>query len=223
VLASLPPLVRWRYDFRPDPGSPEARLAEDFLVARDWLRAVGTEVVLADGGIARLRAVRPDDAPRLRELFSRLSRESRYLRFFSPSSGFLEGFVERSVHVDQRGGAGLVAEIDGAVVALGSYERRIGTDEAEVAFAVADAHQGRGIGTLLVEHLAAIARESGIRRFVADVLGMNQRMLEVFRDVGFEVTNRVEDGVIHVSFPIEPTSTVLRAIAERRERAAATR
>src|SRR5262249_59573845 len=92
---------------------------------------------------------------------------------------------------------------------------------AEVAFAVADAYQGRGIGTLLLEHLIPLARASGIAEFQADVLGENNRMLQVFAQSGFVVTSSVEAGVVHLSFPTEETERSREAAAGRERLAAA--
>src|SRR5262249_2574607 len=92
---------------------------------------------------------------------------------------------------------------------------------AEVAFAVADEYQGRGIGTLLLEHLIPLARANGIAEFQADVLGENNRMLQVFARSGFVVTSSVEAGVVHLSFPTEETAGSREAAAVRERLAAA--
>jgi acetyl coenzyme A synthetase (ADP forming)-like protein len=95
------------------------------------------------------------------------------------------------------------------------------TTHAEVAFTVADTHQGRGVGTLLLEHLAVIARMQGIDTFEAYVLGENNRMLEVFEASGFTVQRALDTGVFHVSFPTAETPQVRAASSERERRAAA--
>ncbi|MGH3054146.1 MAG: GNAT family N-acetyltransferase, partial [Gaiellaceae bacterium] len=97
-----------------------------------------------------------------------------------------------------------------------------GATRAEIAFAVADDFQGRGVGTLLLEHLAPIARANGITEFEADVLGENNRMLEVFAQSGFVVKRSIEDGVFHVTFPTAETDQVQEASLAR-ERVAAAR
>ena len=91
-----------------------------------------------------------------------------------------------------------------------------GTDDAEVAFVVEDAHQGRGIGSVLLEHLAAAARERGIKRFVAEVLAENSRMVRVFRDAGYEAERAYEDGVVHLTFPIDADRGRRSAVARAR-------
>ena len=91
-----------------------------------------------------------------------------------------------------------------ALIGIGSYERSAGSDAAEIAFEVDDAQQGRGIGTLLFEMLAAAARERGIRRFVANVLPQNRRMLQLFREVGLAERTRFEGGVVEVELELAP-------------------
>ncbi|MCO5986306.1 GNAT family N-acetyltransferase [Actinoallomurus spadix] len=92
-------------------------------------------------------------------------------------------------------------------------------DTAEVAFLVEDAQQGRGLGTVLLEHIAAAARERGIRRFIADVLPENRRMTTVFRAAGYEAQQRFEDGVIRLTLDLEPTETSREVMAAREHRA----
>ncbi len=101
------------------------------------------------------------------------------------------------------------------MIAVGRYDR-IEDDHAEVAFLIEDAHQGRGIAQLLLEHLAQAARERGITRFVAEVLPENRRMAKVFADAGYRVSKGIEDGVLAVEFPILPTDTSV-GVMERRE------
>src|SRR5439155_5033776 len=86
-----------------------------------------------------------------------------------------------------------------------------GVRRAEIAFAVADEYQGRGVGTLLLERLAPLARANGISEFEAEVLGENNRMLDVFGHSGFVVRRALEDGVFHVTFPTAETEQLLEA------------
>ncbi len=98
------------------------------------------------------------------------------------------------------------------LIAVGRYERLgPGAPDAEVAFVVEDAHQGRGVGSILIEHLASAARAAGLERFVAEVLPENGTMLRVFGDAGFQVSREYADGVVHLTFPIASTSTLARA------------
>ncbi len=177
--------------------------------------------VAADGGAFHLRPIRPDDGDRLRRLHARLSDRTRYLRFFGAYPAIPDRDLHRLTHVDHVDRVALVAELGGEIIAVGRYER-VGTgDEAEVAFVVEDAHQGRGIGTVLLEHLAAAARERGIRRFVADVLAENSRMIRVFLDAGYQTDRTLADGVVRLTFPIEPTETSVAVAYEREQRAEA--
>src|SRR6478735_7568133 len=95
--------------------------------------------------------------------------------------------------------------------------RPILPSDAEAAFIVDDAHQGRGLATVLLEYLAVAARENGLDGLTATVLPTNRRMLGVFRDVGFQVTSAFEEGVIEVRLGIEPTEEG-RSRIEARER-----
>src|SRR6266568_9064766 len=146
------------------------------------------DVLAADGGILHLRPVRPDDAQRLVALHSRLSDRTRYLRYFGAYPKIPPRDLDRFVHVDHSDRVALAAELGGEFIAIGRYERIDTGADAEVAFVVEDAHQGRGVGSVLLEHLAAAARERGIRRFVAEVLAENSRMVRVFLDAGYSAT-----------------------------------
>ncbi|MGL5852909.1 MAG: GNAT family N-acetyltransferase, partial [Phycicoccus sp.] len=109
----------------------------------------------------------------------------------------------------------LVATTRDGIIGIGRYDR-VDPRSAEVAFNIGDHHQGKGIGSVLLEHLAAIAQDSGIQRFTAEVLPQNRRMLAVFAEAGYEVARRVEDGVVEVAFDIEPTDRS-KAVASSRE------
>ncbi len=177
------------------------------------------DVVLADGGTVHVRPIRPDDGARLLAFHNSLSDRSRYYRFFSPKPRLTEREVERFTHVDYTDRVALVATLGDELVAIARFDRWPGRDEAEVAFTVADAHQGRGISTLLLEHLAAVARELGISGFTAEVLPDNRAMLGVFRKAGFEVHDQFSGGLIDVHFPIEPTRAYLETVEAREQRA----
>jgi acyl-CoA synthetase (NDP forming)/GNAT superfamily N-acetyltransferase len=139
-------------------------------------------------------------------MHSRFSQRTRYLRYFSPYPRIPPRDLARFVNVDHRDREALVVSAGGQLLAVGRYERLgAGAEEAEVAFVVEDAQQGRGIGSVLLEHLAAAARDVGITRFVAEVLPENAPMLRVFADAGYQVHRRYADGVVHVTFPIAPT------------------
>jgi acyl-CoA synthetase (NDP forming)/RimJ/RimL family protein N-acetyltransferase len=175
------------------------------------------DVLLSDGSAVHLRRIHPDDAPAIVELHSRLSDRTRYLRYFSPYPRIPERDLARFVNVDHRDREAFVIVSGSRIMGVGRYER-LGPDspEAEVAFVVEDAHQGRGIGSVLLEHLADAARECGITRFVAEVLPQNSGMLRVFSDFGYQVQRRYADGVVHLEFPIAPTEKS-REVQESRE------
>lgn len=172
--------------------------------------------MLADGGTVRLRPIRADDDDALRGLYQRLSDESLYRRFFSPVSRPTASQLDHLTNVDYRDRFALAAQLGDDIVAVARYDRTDGSDDAEVAFTVQDDQQGRGIGSILLEHLAVIARAAGIRRFHAETLPDNRRMLGVFRDAGFAVERAFTDGVVAVSFPIAPTDTSM-SVQEARE------
>lgn len=176
------------------------------------------DVVLKDGKTVTVRPILPGDAEAIRALHARLSPETRYLRFFSPLPQLSDRMLARFTQVDYADRMALVALLGRDIIGVGRYDRLPGSDEAEVAFVVDDAHQGRGLGTLLLEHLALAAREAGIRRFVAETLPHNQRMLAVFADAGFAERTRLADGVVHVAFDIAPTPASVAAMHERERR-----
>ena len=116
------------------------------------------DVVLSDGGTVHVRPIRPSDAEAFRRFHGGLSAQSLYYRFFSPKPRLTEAEVERFTTVDMADRVALVAMLGDELIADARYDRWAGKDEAEVAFTVADEHQGRGLSTILLEHLAAIAR-----------------------------------------------------------------
>ncbi len=178
------------------------------------------DVVLRDGGTAHLRPIRPDDADRLKRFYSRLSDETIYFRFFSLYRELSASDIERFTVVDHHDRAALIATIGDEMIGVVRYER-IDRDTAEVAFNIEDAHQGRGLGSIFLEHIAAAARERGISHFVADVLPANGKMLHVFHDAGYVVEQEFEDGVVGVSFDLEPTEDSLAVTYAREHRAEA--
>ena len=99
----------------------------------------------------------------------------------------------------------MLREPNREIVALGRYYRLPKKHIAEVAFAVEDAYQDKGIGTSLIQQLANAARDNGITFFEADVLAGNEQMMDVFRDYGPHISSELEAGVHHVTFPITRT------------------
>jgi acyl-CoA synthetase (NDP forming)/GNAT superfamily N-acetyltransferase len=178
----------------------------------DW----ETDVVLADGSTAHIRPITPDDADRLVAFYDRVSDESKYYRFFAPHPKLTERDVERFTHVDYVDRNALILLRGDDMVAVGRYDKV--TDRvAEVAFLVEDTQHGRGVGSVLLEHLAQVAREQGFTHFVADVLPQNTKMIRVFKDAGYTVARSYDEGVVHLEFEIKPTVDML-AVMEARER-----
>ena len=180
-----------------------------------------TDVVLSDGQTVHVRPIVPDDAERLVRFHSRQSPESIYFRYFSPRPQLSERDLHRFTHVDHHDRVAFVALAGDELIAVARYERYRGSDTAEVAFFVDDAHHGRGLATLLLEYLAAAGLERGVRRFAATTLPHNRGMLRVFAAAGYQVSSRIDDGVVEVAFDIDPTAASLAAVDRRERRAEA--
>ncbi|MEU6980970.1 MULTISPECIES: GNAT family N-acetyltransferase [unclassified Streptomyces] len=187
------------------------------------------DVVLRDGGTARIRPITADDAERLVSFYEQVSDESKYYRFFAPYPRLSAKDVHRFTHHDFVDRVGLAATVGGDFIATVRYDRinALGrpasapADEAEVAFLVQDAHQGRGVASALLEHIAAVARERGIRRFVAEVLPANTKMIKVFTDAGYTQKRSFEDGSVRLHLDLEPTDRSLAVQRAREQRAEA--
>jgi len=177
------------------------------------------DVLLSDGTTVHLRPIAPSDADAVVVMHSKFSERTRYLRYFSPYPRIPPRDLARFVNVDHHDREALVVSTGEDLIAVGRYER-LGENapEAEVAFVVADEYQGRGIGSMLLEHLAAAAREVGMERFVAEVLPANSAMLNVFADAGYEVDRRYADGVVHLVFPVAQTERSLAVQWDREHR-----
>ncbi|MEU2365905.1 GNAT family N-acetyltransferase [Streptomyces noursei] len=188
------------------------------------------DVVLRDGGTARIRPITPADAERLVSFYEQVSDESKYYRFFAPYPRLSDRDVHRFTHHDYVDRVGLAATVGGEFIATVRYDRIDARglpakspedDQAEVAFLVQDAHQGRGVASALLEHIAAVARERGIRRFAAEVLPANTKMIKVFTDAGYTQKRTFEDGVVRLEFDLEPTEQSLAVMRGREQRAEA--
>jgi len=157
---------------------------------------------LLDGRVLLIRAIRPTDKPALQEGFHRLSSESVYFRFFGPKHELSRQELVYLTEVDFARHVALVAiiEEDPLIVGVGRYIVRdvepIRT--AEIAFAVDDAHHGLGIATILLRHLAKIARAADVSEFNASVLASNRKMLQVFFHSGLPQKHTVESGVLNI-------------------------
>ncbi len=176
------------------------------------------DVILRDGSTLRLRPPNRDDADALVHFFAELSDQSLYRRFHGHPSVDAD-LVAPDLEPDwvERGALiGAVATDDGErIVTLASYVRLRDREVAEVAFAVADGYQGRGIGPRLLEQLAARAAKQGITQFVAEVIADNEPMLRVFSEAGFSLTRTLSGGVVEVTFPIATTAAYAARVAAR--------
>ncbi|MDO5492528.1 MAG: GNAT family N-acetyltransferase [Nesterenkonia sp.] len=179
------------------------------------------DVVLRDGAAAHLRPISIEDADRLQRMHAGQSESSIYLRYFTYKSALTEKELRRFTEVDYVDRVAFVILLDDEIIGVGRFDRIDDTGEAEVAFNISDAHQGRGLGSILLEHLAAAARERGIERFSAEVLPENRKMLVVFSEAGYEVQRRFEDGVVLLEFSIDPTDRSREVMESREHRAEA--
>jgi RimJ/RimL family protein N-acetyltransferase len=179
-----------------------------------------SDVVLRDGSTLRFRPIRPDDAEALLALHDRLSRQSQKFRFFGLAASYA-GEVSRLLRADHDSEFVLVAEAGKRLIGAATYVRDPAqVERAEVSFAIADALQGRGVGTRMLEMLASIARDHHIQTFEAYVLSDNDRMMRVFLDSGFEVQRRLEGGIFHVVLSLVPTARYEDTAAARSHAAA---
>ncbi|HJQ03331.1 MAG TPA: bifunctional GNAT family N-acetyltransferase/acetate--CoA ligase family protein [Jatrophihabitans sp.] len=182
------------------------------------------DALVADGGAVHLRPIVPDDADALVRLHAGLSIRTRYLRYFSAYPTIPPRDLVRFSNVDNVDRVALAVWLGGEIIAVGRFDRLsadAGTvgDTAEVAFVVADAHQGRGIGSVLLEHLVEIGRELDVARFEAVVLAENQQMMRVFLDAGFAPSRRLEGSEVSLRFDIAATELTQKVMAERELRA----
>ncbi len=185
------------------------------------------DVVLRDGGTARIRPITPEDADRLVSFYEQVSDESKYYRFFAPYPRLSDRDVWRFTHHDYVDRVGLAATVGGEFIATVRYDRIDATgrpamapaEEAEVAFLVRDDQQGRGVASTLLEHIGAVAGERGVRRFAAEVLPANSKMIKVFTDAGYSQRRSFEDGSVHLTLDLEPTEHSLAVMRAREQRA----
>ncbi len=156
---------------------------------------------LRNGRRVEIRALKPDDRADLVAAVGRTSTQSLYRRFFGARRNFTEQEIAYYLNVDFVHHVALVAvaEEDGRPVIVGGARYVvIQPGKAEVAFAVVDQHHGQGIGAALLRHLAAIAREAGLKELIAEVLPDNVPMLKVLERSGLPFNTKREPGVVHV-------------------------
>src|SRR5680860_757318 len=184
------------------------------------LAAYAHDAVVKDGLTVRVRPIRPADAPKLLEMWHRLSSETIRMRFFA-----LREMDERSIRyftdLDYRDRFAFVAETGGDIVGVSRFER-LAEDptNAEFAVLVEDAHQGRGSGTVLLRALVRPAEDMGVKGFVGEVLSENSRMLRMMRDAGLAPVVTDYGSVLHTAFTSTPTERYLHA-GDEQDRVAA--
>jgi RimJ/RimL family protein N-acetyltransferase len=160
---------------------------------------------LRDGRSLHIRALRPEDRDAMLAAVTRTGTRSLFRRFFGARSAFSEAEIRFFLNVDFVDHVAIVAEVDEdgkpAIVGGGRFVK-LDAQRAEVAFAVIDPYQGQGLGTILMRHIASLARTAGLRELVAEVLPENTPMLQVMEKSGLPMSTRREAGVVHVTLAL---------------------
>jgi acyl-CoA synthetase (NDP forming)/GNAT superfamily N-acetyltransferase len=186
--------------------------------------AEATYALLADGSTVEIRLARPGDVEAVREMHARLSPDNAYFRFFSLSPRAAEREAQRVCRPQAPDHVALLALLSGKLVGVAGWEATTRPGRAEIAFAVSDDMHGRGVATLLLEHLVSLGRQRNLIAFEAETLPDNYAMQQVFRDAGLPVERHFADGVIELTFPLpavddERFDRYLDAVAKRASRA----
>jgi GNAT superfamily N-acetyltransferase len=159
----------------------------------------GGTFALKDGTSIRIRLLRPEDAPLLAEMYNGLSDESFYQRFLSMTKPIPQAMLPRLCQIDYFNSMALVALADDSghelIVGEGRYAREGGSDFADVAFAVAQDYQGRGIGWILMRQLVEVARRQGLAGFTAEILSANSVMIHMFHKLGLDLESSQRSGI----------------------------
>jgi GNAT superfamily N-acetyltransferase len=168
------------------------------LVARKNISNLQQEVTLLDGNKVVLRPICSQDRQALQAFHTRLSADTRFFRYQYHKGELTEHDLKNFCDIDYENTMALVAErgVNGCkkIVGVGRYYRLDNPEVAEVAFVVEDNEQRKGIGTQLLQQLALLARENGIRHFVAEVLRTNGKMISIFRKSDPGLAHLNEDG-----------------------------
>jgi acyl-CoA synthetase (NDP forming)/RimJ/RimL family protein N-acetyltransferase len=184
-----------------------------------------TFALLMDGSTIEICPATPQDEDAVREMHAALSPENAYLRFFSLSPLNAEREARRICREPGADHAALLAWLSGELAGVAGYELTGTAGTAEIAFAVPDHLHGRGIATLLLEHLVSIARQRQVKAFTAETLAENTAMLKVFADAGLPASRRLVDGDVQLTFPLprdeadRHLSDYLDSVAARESRA----
>jgi GNAT superfamily N-acetyltransferase len=185
---------------------------QSMLGERSWIgvsmtvvaREFAVDALLRDGAIARIRNLRESDADALRKMYGGISEDALYLRFFIVSKLVITREIAALTRQADDQHASLVAEIGDRIVGVATFERQpADPTRAEIAFLVSDECRGRGVGTLLLKHLAVLASRFGVERFFAETLPTNARMLHMFADAGFPLTTIRSQHMVRVEFPLK--------------------
>jgi RimJ/RimL family protein N-acetyltransferase len=176
--------------------------------ALERLQRFDRTITLRDGTRVHLRPIRATDAPRLVALYDRLSRDTRYHRFFSVMQRLPINWARFHATVDYESRLALVVESPSdpdALIAVARYEPADRPGTVEVAFVVEDGWQDRGLGTVLFGELLAAAQVNGIRKFRAWVLADNRRMLDLISRFGEVHARAIDQGVVELGFTARET------------------
>ncbi len=160
---------------------------------------------LRDGRPVTIRALHPDDRDEMLAAIGRTSKQSLQRRFFVPKKGFSERELAFFLDIDFETHVALVAQLDedGQPAIIGGGRYIVGQPgHAEIAFVVVDAYQGQGVGTILMRHLAVLARDAGLKELIAEVLPENSAMLKLFRKFGFKSVSKGSPQVIHLALQL---------------------
>ena len=171
------------------------------------VQAAAHYALLSDGSTLEIRAARPQDAGDARRMHEEMSPDNAYLRFFSLSPLAADREAVRLCRPEDDTHAALLAWLDDRLVGAASYEPTGRPGVAEIAFAVADEMHGRGVATLLLEHLVSLARQRHLTAFAAETLPENLAMQHVFADAGLPVERHYADGVVELCLPLPGTTT----------------
>ena len=166
------------------------------------ISSAASYALLTDGSTIEIRPARADDRDDVREMHAQMSPDNAYLRFFGLSALAPDREAQRLCRPGDTVHAALLARRDGRLVGVASYEPTGRPGVAEIAFAVRDDMHGRGVATLLLEHLVSLARQRGVTAFAGETLPENLEMQKVLTDAGLPVQRSYADGTIGVTIPL---------------------
>lgn len=162
-------------------------------------------VHLRDGSEVTLRPVVPDDRDAIRASFERMGPGSRYTRFLSPIEELTDRQLDYLTQLDHHDHEAIIAtDSEGAGVGVARYVRlEHDAPRAEVAVAVIDDWQGRGVGSALLEQLSDRAREDGVEVFTAAVLSDNRASADILSRLGSTTTRHAGGGMLELEIELE--------------------